>query len=306
MPFPVDTGVPSYSGGYIPEIWSGKLLEKFYRATVFSEIANTDYEGEIKKFGDKVNIRTVPDVTINDYVKGRNLTYEWLTPGEVELLIDKGKYYGVKISDVDKKQSDLDFVNKWAEDASEQMRNAIDSAILADIYADADSANKGASAGAISGNINLGATGSPVALTKDNIIDMIVYAGQVLDEQDRPDTDRWFVLPAWAVSRIKLSDLKDASLTGDGTSVLRNGRIGMIDRFTIYKSNNVAHVTDSTYECFYCLFGHKSALTFATQLVENELIPNPNDFGQIMRGLQVYGYEVINPKSLGVLYARAA
>jgi hypothetical protein len=30
------------------------------------------------------------------------------------------------------------------------------------------------------------------------------------------------------IGTIKKSDLKDASLTGDGVSVLRNGRVGMI------------------------------------------------------------------------------
>jgi len=30
---------------YIPELYSGKLLVKFYSATVFGAIANTDYEG---------------------------------------------------------------------------------------------------------------------------------------------------------------------------------------------------------------------------------------------------------------------
>ena len=34
-----------------PEIWSGKLIEKFYAATVLSAISNTDYEGEIKSYG---------------------------------------------------------------------------------------------------------------------------------------------------------------------------------------------------------------------------------------------------------------
>jgi hypothetical protein len=36
---------PAYSGVFIPEIWSGKLLEKFYSATVLAAISNTDYEG---------------------------------------------------------------------------------------------------------------------------------------------------------------------------------------------------------------------------------------------------------------------
>jgi hypothetical protein len=104
---------------------------------------------------------------------------------------------------------------------------------------------------------------------------------------------------------IKQSDLKDASLTGDGSSILRNGRVGMIDRFTIYMSNQVKTVSNAgsaTTETVYCMpFGHKSSLTFASQLVENEVIPNPDDFGQLMRGLQVFGYKIINGDNVGVL-----
>jgi hypothetical protein len=29
--------------GFIPEIWSGKLIEKFYDSTVLAAISNTDY-----------------------------------------------------------------------------------------------------------------------------------------------------------------------------------------------------------------------------------------------------------------------
>ncbi len=34
----------AYSGSFIPEIWSGNLLAKFYDATVLGAIANTDYK----------------------------------------------------------------------------------------------------------------------------------------------------------------------------------------------------------------------------------------------------------------------
>ena len=33
---------PAYSGIFIPQIWSGKLVEKFYAATVLAAISNTD------------------------------------------------------------------------------------------------------------------------------------------------------------------------------------------------------------------------------------------------------------------------
>jgi hypothetical protein len=232
------------------------------------------------------------------------------------LLIDKGKKYNFSVNAVEQKQSDISYMEKWSDDAAQQMKIAIDASILKGIIADPTAKNKGVAAGNISGNINLGAltgsegTSTVFGLTKANIIDKIVECGQVLDEQNVPETGRWFALPAWAIARIKTSDLKDASLTGNSTSPLRNGKVGMIDRFTIYMSNNVWHVTDALGtgdpEAFYCMFGHKSALTFASQLVENEMLPNPYDFGKLIRGLQVYGYKTVMSTALGVLLATPA
>ena len=39
MAYPVAATHPSYSGTYIPSMWSGRLLDEFYKATVFAEIA---------------------------------------------------------------------------------------------------------------------------------------------------------------------------------------------------------------------------------------------------------------------------
>ncbi|HEX9972303.1 MAG TPA: hypothetical protein VGD14_09550 [bacterium] len=265
---------------------------------------------EISAHGDKVIIRTIPDMTIRDYEIGAGLQYERPTSYKVELLIDKGKYFAVSINDVEKKQSDIAYVNKWAEDGSEQMKISIDTGILAAIPASAGTYNYGATAGKISGNVGLGAAAADgsaaIALSKSTIIDKIVECGQVLTEQDIPNTNRWFVIPAWAATRIKTSDLADASYSGDGTSMIRNGRIGKIDDTELYVSNNVLSTTEGAVKCFSLLFGHKSALTFASQLVENETIPNPNDFGKLMRGLQVYGYKVIKADAMGHLYAKAA
>lgn len=310
--FPLSPDLGTYytnsglSGTYIPEIWSGKLLEKFYLATVFGAISNTDYEGEISKYGDKVKIRTVPDITVSDYKVGMDLDYERPRSDNVELLIDKGKYYAFVMNDVEKKQADIAYIEKWSADAGEQMKIQIDSSILASVYASVDSSNAGNTAGAISGDIALGATGSAaenaVALTKNNVIDKVTECGLILDEQNCPESNRWMVLPAWACQRIKISDLKDASMTGDGQSTLRNGRIGMIDRFEVYSSNNVAISTETSTKCYNAIFGHKSAITFASQLVENEMIPNPNDFGKLCRGLQVYGFKVLQDNNIGHLY----
>lgn len=300
MAYPYAAGTVSYSGTFIPEIWSGKLIEKFYDATVLTAISNTNYEGEIRNQGDKVKIRTIPTLQINDYESGQTLVNQRPTSNIVELLIDKGKYWSAIVDDVQDVQSDIGLMNMWAQDASEQMKINIDTDVLGNIVTDINASNKGATAGRISSSVNLGATGSPLQLTKTNIVDLIVDLGQTLDEQNVPETGRFLVLPFWATALLKKSDLKDASLTGDGTSPLRNGRLGMIDRFTLYQSNNLSKYTDGSVTAYDILAGHKNGLTFASQLTKTESLRAESTFGNIMRGLQVYGYKVID----GTMLAR--
>lgn len=305
MAVAASAGTPQYSGTFVPEIWSGKLLVKFYEATVIAAITNTDYEGEIKDQGDKVIIRTVPDITIRDYSKGQSLQIERPESPNVELIIDKAKYFNFICDDIDKHQTDIALMDSWSRDASQQMKISIDTGFLADVYTDADSNNKGSAAGAISGAFDLGVSGTPVAITKANILDFIVDVGTVMDEQNLPESDRWMVQPAWFCGNILKSDLKDASLAGDGTSMLRNGRIGVIDRFTIYNSNLLATVADTSgFTAYHAMAGHKSAISFAAQMTKMESLRAESTFGTLVRGLNVYGYEVLKEVSLCDLYIR--
>jgi hypothetical protein len=297
-------GHPAYSGTFIPEIWSGKLLIKFYEATVIAAITNTDYEGEIKDVGDKVIIRQVPDITIRDYSKGQTLQVERPEASNKELLIDKAKYFNFICDDIDKHQTDLALMDSWSTDASQQMKISVDTGFLADVYSDAHASNKGATAGAISSSFDLGASGAPVVITKSNILDFLVDVGTCADEQNLPEQNRWLVLPAWMCGMIKKSDLKDASLAGDGTSILRNGRVGMIDRWTIYNSNLIATVTDGAFTAYHAMAGHISGISFAAQMTKMESLRAESTFGTLVRGLNVYGYKTLKTEALFDLYVR--
>ncbi len=295
MGFPVAAGRPNYSGNFIPEIWSGKLIENFYDATVLAAISNTNYEGEIRRMGDTVNIRTTPEITIKTYVKGQTLSVENPDKPKIQLVIDKGEYFACIEDDVDKVQADINMMDTWSKDASERMKIKIDQRVLTDILPDISALNKGANAGRISGNINLGTTGAPVAVTKTNVLEYLVDLGTVLDEANAPESDRFVVIPAKMAGLIKKSDLKDASLTGDSVSVLRNGRLGMIDRFTVYMSHNLNVAAGGK---FSVIAGHKMGFTFASQMTEMETIRSESTFGNIIRGLQVYGYKVVKGEAL--------
>jgi hypothetical protein len=304
MAFPNAPGHPGMSGTFIPTVFSKKAIRKFYNATVMAAISNTEYEGEIRNHGDKVVIPLIPDIQIKAYAKGVNLQYDSPESEAIELLIDQGRYWSFKTNDVDKAQSHLDFWNKWTDDAASQLKISVDAHLLANTVLGAGALNIGNSAGRKSGNIELGAAGTPLDIDKSNVLDIIVDAGTVLDEQNVPEEDRWLVLPPWACGMIKKSDLRDASLSGDGKSILRNGRVGMIDRFTIYCSNQLPIGADAG--AMSMPFGHKYGMTFAAQLTKTESLRNQNDFGDLHRGLIVYGMKVIKPAAVGVLYAKKA
>jgi len=301
MGVPRDSSLPDYGPGssinYDPVIFSGKLVEKFYKTTVFGEICSTDYEGEIAGMGAQVTIRTIPDVTVVDYTVGAGLSALYPSSNSVTLVIDQAKAFAVALSLVDMRQADVDMADVFANDGSIQLRIAVDADVLQTIPADVSANNQGLTAG-VDSNLNIGTSSVPYGLTKSNVVEFIVDLGTVLDEQNVPDEGRWLVVPPWVTALVKKSDLKIASLAGDGVSILRNGKIGEIDRFTIYQSRNLL-TTVSPGPATFLMFGHSAGLTFAAQIVECQMIDNPNDFGYVIRGLMVYGFEVIEPKYVG-------
>ena len=117
---------------------------------------------------------------------------------------------------MDAVQADVKLMDVFTNDAAQQMKIQVDGDVLTGVYADAATANKGATAGAISGALNLGASLAPLLVTKDGassttaVLDAILRAGQALDEQNVPEDGRWLVIPAWMSALIKNSDLKQA------------------------------------------------------------------------------------------------
>jgi hypothetical protein len=180
------------------------------------------------------------------------------------------------------------------------MKIKIDQRVLTDMLPGIGALNKGATAGQQSAAFNLGTAGAPLTVTKDgasattSVVDLIVDMGTVLDEANVPESDRYLIIPARMAGLIKKSELKDASLTGDSITPVRNGRLGMIDRFTLYVSHNLNVASGKTS----IIAGHKMGFTFASQMTEMETLRAQSTFGNIIRGLQVYGYKVVKPEAL--------
>ncbi len=266
---------------FIPEVFSKLLQAKFYKQSVLPAISNTDYEGEISGQGDKVVIRTVPAVTINDYAG--TVSNQELTTAKVEMLIDKAKYYSFKVDDVLAAQADVNMLEAASSDAAEGMRVAVETDVMSSVVTGASTIS------------------SQTTITASNVLGEILELSTALDELNIPEEGRFIVLPPSMISLLKQSELRQAYLTGDAESPLRNGRVGMVDRFTVYQSNMLYTPSagdDATYT--HVLAGHPKAISFASQFTNTETIRLESTFGDAVRGLKVYGSKVVVPDCLAV------
>ena len=269
--------------------------------------------------GDKIVINNIPDIAISTYVPGAGLTYQVPTPSTLELQIDKGKYFAFQVNDIIAHQAQPSLMDMFSNDASMQMKVAVDSECFYGTFRGAAAANQGATAGVKSGAYNLGTEAAPVTLTGANILQTLTALAGVLDEQNIPETERALVMDPVTRQILMQSNLAQAQFMGDSQSMVRNGKIGAIDRFTAYVSNNLprtnatqaywtsgdgtqiataaAGATDRRRVLIAC---HKSAISFASQMTKLETVRNPNDFGDFVRGVNVYGYKVTKPEAMAI------
>jgi hypothetical protein len=320
---PVTSGfatTPAYSGSFIPTIWSAKLNAKFYAASTFASISNKNWEGDIANMGDKVIINNIPSISITDYTVGMNLNYQTPTPNTLELLVDRGKAFAFQVSDVLEYQAKPQLMSMFSDDASEQMRVTMDSTCIYRTFSQGAAANQGATAGVRSGGFNLGTTAAPLTLSSSNVLQKVLEMASVLDEQNVPDSGRWLVIDPLTRTLLLQSALGQAYLTGDATSPIRNGLIGRIDRFDVYVSNQLPYAATSTTVWTSgdgtetsvsasshasrrraIIAGHPTAIAFASQMAKTETLRNPTDFGDLVRGLNIFGHKVVKPESLVML-----
>lgn len=292
----------------VVELYSKKVLKNFYKNTFYEDIFNTDYEGEIKGQGSKVWIRKTPEITVNAYSIGTKLTYEVPTKDAGELVIDQGFYSAFQVDDIVAAQEDVGLISMFADDAAKRIKIATDKEVLEYISTRSAAANKGATAGVLSANINLGliaGAGASISITSDTAIDKLVDMNQVLDEQNIPTENRWVIIPSWFAALLKKGDLRSADITGDATGVIRNGLIGTIDGLMVYKSNNLYTAADGdAATSTYVLAGSKEACTFASQVDKVDTLKIPDSFGEYWRTLFVYGRAVVQPTALVTLICK--
>ena len=289
---------------FLPSVYSKKVLNFFRKASVIEAITNTDYSGEISAFGDSVKIIKEPVISVSNYTRNADTTETLLTDQELTLVVDSAKAFKFIVDDIETNMSHVNFKEVASSSAAYALKDAYDAAVIATMFSGVSSSSPDHVLGADNatdlgagvydgtGNIDLGIS------SETDPLDLMARMARLLDEQSVPEEGRWFVGSPDFYEVLGQSGSKLLSVDFNaGQGSIRNGLVssGKLRGFDMYKSNNIASTSNAAGKC---LGGHISSTATANTILSTEVLRDPTSFGDIVRGLHVYGAKVLRDEAL--------
>jgi|TARA_R110002020_G_scaffold150470_3_gene327239 hypothetical protein len=290
-------GAPQANQFWVPEIYSKKVQIALRKASVAEAICNTDYMGEIKSFGDTVNIVQEPQITVANYTRGATPTNTALTDNELVLIVDQAASFKFQLDDIEKRFSHINFQSVASDNAAYKLKDFMDANILTNI---------GANAGITTG---MGTVAAPIDIgfvaPEVDPLNQMSLAAKEMDDNNVPEEGRWFVAaPEWYN---QLANTASKLLSIDynaGKGSLRNGLVasGLVRGFQMYKSNNMPTNAGGGLPAGNhpeAHFGQMSAVSCASSMKVVESLRATDTFADIVRGLLVWGRKVLRTDACG-------
>jgi hypothetical protein len=288
---------------FLPSIYSKKVLNFFRKASVVEAITNTDYAGEISAYGDSVKIIKEPTITVYDYTRGSDTTSTKLTDQEITLVVDSAKAFKFIVDDIETNMSHVNFKEVASSSAAYSLKDAYDAAVLSTMFSGVSASGPdhviGADAAAGTGGVAETTASVDLGVASEvDPLDLMARMARLLDDQSVPEENRWFVASPDFYEELSQSASKLLSVDYNaGQGSIRNGLVssGKLRGFDMYKSNNIPSVSTATGQC---LGGHMSSTATANTILSTEVIRDPSSFGDIVRGLHVYGAKVLRDDAM--------
>jgi len=293
---------------FLPAVYSKKVLNFFRKASVIEAITNTDYAGDISAFGDSVRIIKEPTISVYQYERGQDVTQTKLTDQEISLVVDTANAFKFIVDDIETSMSHVNFKEVASSSAAYSLRDAFDSGVLTKMAAGLSTASPDHTLGAdsatkLAAGVYDGAGSIDLGVGETDPLDVLARMARLLDEENVPEEGRWVVAGPDFYEQLSQSNSKLLSVDYNaGQGSIRNGLVssGKLRGFSMYKSNNMPAQTNAT---GLVLAGHMSAVATAQTITSTEVVRDPNSFGDIVRGLHVYGAKVLRPEALvGAFY----
>ena len=280
MAFPSAAGYSNLpNGNFSAVIYSKQVQLAFRKASTVEDITNNDFFGEIAQMGDSVKIIKEPEVSVQAYARGTQITAQDLDDEDFTLVVDQANYFAFKIDDIEAAHSHVNFMQMASDRAAYRLRDQYDQDVLGYLsgyqqsakHVNADTGRTTypgtkaiTSAGSDElltsmklikssfGNITTGSAGDhsiplaprlpgATALPTAVASPLMVIArmGRLLDQQFVDTQGRWLVVDPVFIEMLKDEDSR--LLNGDfGGSGLQNGLvINNLHGFRVYVSNNL-------------------------------------------------------------------
>ena len=290
---------------FLPKVYSKQVLNFFRKSSVAEAITNTDYAGEIVNFGDSVRIIKEPSITVYQYERGADVTQTKLTDAEITLVIDTANAFKFKVDDIEANMSHVNWRETATSAAAYALRDAFDEGVIAIMFAGVSASSPNHIVGSDNatdlaagtfdgtGNLDIGFAGS-----EHDPIDVLSRMSRLLDEQSVPEEGRWFLANPEFYEVLVQSSSKLLSVDYNaGQGSIRNGLVssGKLRGFNMYKTNNIASTSNAAGKI---IAGHISSTATAQTITSTEVLRDPDSFGDIVRGLHVYGSKVLRDEAL--------
>lgn len=273
----------AYAANYIPTVFPKKTMKIFDEHTVWASndlklsLVNRQFEPDLKKAGQTINVRSFGDITIRNYTREGDLTLDTLTDPNDTMTVAQEKYFAYLVDDVDEFQSDVEIMNGYAKRAAIAIRNTVDQHCHAIAYANAAAANI------------IGTSSSPITLTKDSIYNYVIDMKTNIKNSNGSTENLSLVIdPTREGLLAKAPQFTHATELGDKT--IRNGYLGMIAGVKVHCSTNLNSVTGNV-PLVMC---NPEFMTFVMQINKTKFADPSLKFTSLFKGLYVYQADVLS------------
>lgn len=259
---------------FLRDVWSKSILDQLELECVLVDSCHRVYEGDVKH-AKRVKILGVGEPTIGKYTRGTDITVNPMSDEGQWLDIDQANYFAFNVDDVDEAQAQPGLPEEY------QRKSVHALAIERDTYVANLIKN-------VTGNVT-----TVTALTADAMLDGVDDGIVALRERNFAEDGVIELTPKAA----KLFKSNLITLSTDNPEYIKKGTIGTYDGFTVKMSNNMAK--DTTHA--YCCIRGKKAIAFAGQLEKVEAVRIEKQFGDLIKGLDVFGAKVIDADRIQVI-----
>lgn len=288
MPYVQRTGGSFGNNVMKGEIWSAMLQKKWYADSLIARICNTDWEDEIKKYGQIVHIRKRPDAVVNPYLIDQVVNWQNVVDEKITLTIDYAYYAAMKVDTIDLKQMDIAIMNELVAEIGKRQMTKEDELLFGSVYSSAANVVDG------SANPRTGLSTDTYYILKD-----IASMRTKMNRRNVPKEGRFLVVAPEVEDVILRSDAARYDVSGDKNKAIREGEFGFkVMGFDILTSNFVTGA-GSAGAPYNCIAGTKDAISFARQVTETEVgIQLQDYFGKGIKSLNVFGFGVTQADAL--------